>query len=128
MYNEEGFLSRFRKGSALVVLVATVALVAAVSAFGRSSATTDAVTAGKPSEFRFTLAKKTIVKGTAFFKVTNKGTIKHDFKIAGKKTVQLSPGKTATLKVVFTKAGRYPYMCTLPGHALAGMKGVLVVK
>lgn len=122
-------MSTFRKGSALVVLVTLVALAAAVSAFGGSSATTtDAVTAGKPSELRFTLAKRTVLKGTVFFKVTNRGLIRHDFKIAGKKTPVLATGKTATLKVIFTKAGRYTYLCTLPGHAAAGMKGVLVVK
>lgn len=122
-------MSKFRKGSVLVVLVAIVALAAAVSAFGGSTATTtDAVTAGKPSEFRFTLAKRTVLKGTVFFKVTNKGMIKHDFKIAGKKTPVLATGKTATLKVVFTKAGKYTYLCTLPGHAAGGMKGVLTVK
>ena len=44
------------------------------------------VTLGKPSEFKFTLSKKTIAKGLTTFKVTNKGTISHDFKIAGKKT------------------------------------------
>jgi len=119
----------FWKGSGLVVLLAAVALVAAVSAFGRASVTTTiATTAGKPSEFRFTLAKRTIPKGTAVFKVTNKGTTAHDFKIAGKKTVRLSPGKTATLKVLLAKAGKYAFLCTVPGHAPAGMKGVLVVK
>ena len=122
-------MGKFRKGSALVVLVALGALVTAVGAFGGSSATTtDAVTAGKPSEFRFTLAKRTVPKGTVFFKVTNRGRINHDFKIAGKKTPVLAAGKSATLKVVFTKAGRYAYLCTLPGHAAGGMKGVLVVK
>lgn len=125
-------MSKFRKGSALVVLVALVALAAAVSAFGGSAqqtaTTTVAVTAGKPSEFRFTLSKRTILKGTAIFKVTNRGTISHDFKIAGKKTPSLGAGKASTLRVIFRKAGRYPYLCTLPGHAAAGMKGVLVVK
>lgn len=122
----------FRKGSVLVVLVALVALAAAVSAFGgaaqQSATTTVAVTAGKPSEFKFTLSKKSILKGTAVFKIANKGMISHDFKILGKKSAAVKSGKTTTLKVVFKKAGRYAYMCTLPGHAPAGMKGVLVVK
>jgi nitrite reductase (NO-forming) len=122
----------FRKGSALVVLVALVALAAAVSAFGgpaqQTATTTVAVTAGKPSEFKFTLSKRTILKGTGIFKVTNKGVTRHDFKIAGKKTVSLATGKSATLRVTFAKAGRFTYLCTLPGHAAAGMKGVLVVK
>ena len=129
--DEEGFLSKFQKGSVIAVLVAVVSLVAAVSAFGGSdaaSATTVTVTAGKPSEFKFILSKKTIVKGVTTFKVTNKGTFDHDFKIAGKKTVQLKAGKTATLKVTFKKAGKFPFLCTLEGHAAAGMKGTLTVK
>jgi len=124
-------LSKFQKGSVLAALAATVSLVAAVSAFGAadaSKATTVAVTAGKPSEFRFTLAKKTIVKGVTTFKVTNNGKIDHNFKIAGKKTAMIKAGKAATLKITFKKAGKFPYLCTLPSHAAAGMKGTLTVK
>ena len=60
--------------------------------------------------------------------VTNRGTINHNFRIAGKKTASLAAGKSATLRVTFTKAGKYAYLCTLPGHAAGGMKGVLTVK
>jgi uncharacterized cupredoxin-like copper-binding protein len=129
--DEEGFLTKVQKGSLIAVLAAAVTLVAAVSAFGgsnASSATTVSVTAGKPSEFHFILSKKTIVKGRTTFKVTNKGTIEHNFRIAGKKTVLIKPGKTATLKVTFTKAGKFPFLCTVPSHAAAGMKGTLTVK
>lgn len=116
-------------GSVLVVLTAALSLVAAVSAFGGSSATTTvAVTAGKPSEFHLTLSKKTVAKGTVVFKITNKGSIAHDFKIAGKKTPSIAAGKAATLKIIFKKAGKYPFLCTLPAHASAGMKGTLIVK
>jgi uncharacterized cupredoxin-like copper-binding protein len=129
--DEEGFLSMVRKGSALAVVIAVVALVAAVSAFGRPAAvpkTTVTVTAGKPSEFKFTLNKKTAKKGTVVFKVTNKGAISHDFKIAGKKTKSLAVGKAGTLTVAFKKAGKYAFLCTLPGHAAGGMKGTFTVK
>jgi uncharacterized cupredoxin-like copper-binding protein len=37
--------------------------------------------------------------------VTNKGKIPHDFKIAGKKTPLLKPGKSAELTVTLKKAG-----------------------
>jgi len=90
--------------------------------------TTVAVTAGKPSEFRFTLSKRTVAKGAVTFKVANRGKVAHDFKIAGKKTKSLTAGKTATLRATFRKAGKYAFLCTLPGHAAAGMKGVLTVK
>jgi uncharacterized cupredoxin-like copper-binding protein len=82
------------------------------------------VTVGKPSEFRFTLSKQKIpAVGTVLFTVVNKGKIAHNFKIAGKKTPLLAPGKSATLLVVFRSKGRYAYLCTLVGHASAGMKG-----
>jgi len=97
------------------------------TALPRARSTTDVVTAGRPSELRFTLSKRTVPRGTVAFKVTNKGSLPHDFKIGGKKTRLLAPGKSQTLSVIFRKAGRYPYLCTVPGHATAGMKGTLVV-
>lgn len=124
-------MSKLRKGSLVVAMGALAGLALAVSAFGgpaRQAAASVTVTAGKPSEFRFILSKKTVPKGAVTFKVSNKGTVEHDFKIAGKKTPKLTPGKSGTLKASFAKAGRYPYLCTLPSHAAAGMKGVLVVK
>ena len=36
-------------------------------------------------------------------------------------------GQDDDAEVTFTKPGMYPYLCTLPGHAAAGMKGVLKV-
>jgi uncharacterized cupredoxin-like copper-binding protein len=119
---------KVRKRSVVVAAALTVALVLAAVALARPAATAIAVTAGKPGPLNFTLTKKTAPKGVVSFKVTNKGALKHDFKINGKKTVLLAPGKSVTLKVTFTKAGRYPYLCTVPGHAQAGMKGVFVVK
>ena len=123
-------MSTFRKGSALVVMIAIVSLVAAMSAFGGSSSTdvtTVNVTLGKPSEFKITVSKKTFGKGITTFKVTNKGALSHDFKISGRKTRLLSTGKSATLRTILKK-GKYAFLCTVPGHAAAGMKGVIVVK
>lgn len=79
------------------------------------------------TEFKFKLSKKTVPVGVVEFRVVNKGRIAHDFKIAGKKTPLIRPGKSATLRVVFKKKGRYAYLCTVRGHAAAGMKGVLAV-
>ena len=59
--------------------------------------------------------------------MTNKGHISHDFSINGKKTKLLASKATATLTVTFAKAGNYAYKCTVPGHAAAGMKGILKV-
>jgi uncharacterized cupredoxin-like copper-binding protein len=93
----------------------------------KSHASAVTVTAGKPSEFHFTLSKKSVPHGTVTFTVTDKGALSHDFKIAGKKTKLLSRGSSAKLTVTFAKAGKYPYQCTVPGHAAAGMKGTLTV-
>jgi uncharacterized cupredoxin-like copper-binding protein len=78
-------------------------------------------------EFRFRLSKKSAHRGTVVFHVVNHGKLPHDFKIAGRKTPIIKPGKSAVLRVVFRKAGHYRYLCTVPGHAAAGMKGVLKV-
>ena len=124
-------MSKLRKGSVFAVGALAALSVAVTGAFGgpaTQSAATVAVTAGKPSEFKFTLAPKTVKKGVVTFKVTNKGALAHDFKIAGKKTKSVAKGKTATLKITFKKAGKFAYLCTLPSHAAAGMKGTLVVK
>jgi uncharacterized cupredoxin-like copper-binding protein len=115
------------KGLMAVLASAAVALAMALPASAGSSATVVNVTAGKPSELKFTVSKKTVTKGKVTFKVTNKGALEHDFKIAGKVTPKLKPGKTVSLTVTLKK-GKAPYLCTIPGHAAAGMKGVITVK
>jgi uncharacterized cupredoxin-like copper-binding protein/cytochrome c2 len=96
------------------------------------------VTEGKPTEFAFKLSKTEVPAGTVVFKVTNAGKVGHSFEVcsstkggtgnscAGKATPVLAPGKSATLTVKLAK-GRHEYLCTVPGHAAAGMKGVLGV-
>jgi nitrite reductase (NO-forming) len=80
------------------------------------------------SEFKYVFSKRSIAApGTVIFTIVNKGKISHDFKIAGKKIPNLLPGKSAKLTVKFTKKGHYAYLCTIPGHAGAGMKGTFSV-
>ena len=122
---------RYRFALAAAALAAALAWV--LPALAHQASSTGArvsavnVTTGKPAEFRFTLSKKTVPKGTVNFLVINKGALPHDFKISGHKTTLLSPGQAKTLKVTFLKAGKYPYLCTVTGHAAAGMKGILPV-
>ncbi len=111
----------------LTIGVAVAGLALAGSALAAPTATTVTVTAGKPSELKFTLSKRSVPAGTVTFKVTNKGAAIHDFKIAGKKTKPLAAGKSATLRVTLKK-GKAAFLCTVPGHAAAGMKGTLTVK
>jgi len=82
----------------------------------------------KGGEFFFRLSTKSLAHpGKATFVFKNIGHVSHDFKISGKKTPLIQPGKTATI-VVTLKKGKYPYLCTVPGHAAAGMKGVFTVR
>ena len=69
-----------------------------------------------------------VPRGKVVFKVTNKGRIPHDFKIAGRKIPVIGSGKSATLTVNFSKKGRYFFLCTVPGHVDGGMFGYLTVK
>ena len=103
----------------LVIAVGLVLAPAAISKPAASSATTVNVTA---KEFKFIFSKKTAAHGLVIFKVTNKGALPHDFKISGKKTPMIKAGKSATLRVTLGK-GTKAYLCTVPGHAPAGMKG-----
>ena len=129
-------------GLSAAAVTATALLVWVVPALGRpaaSTATTVNVVAGKPSEYRFTLSKKSVPVGTVTFKISDKGTTPHDFEICasnkagtatsckGESAPSVSPGGTATLKVTFKKPGTNEYLCTLPGHAGLGMKGNLKV-
>jgi uncharacterized cupredoxin-like copper-binding protein len=92
----------------------------------RATATTIQVSGG---EFFFKLSAKSIAKpGTVTFVFKNVGHVLHDFHISGKTTPMIQPGKTAKLAVTFKKAGKFSYLCTVPGHAAAGMKGVFTVR
>jgi len=108
-----------------IVLAALIAVLGVTSiALARTQTAAAKIVTVKATEFHFALSTRTARHGLFIFKVTNRGHVKHDFKIAGKKTPLISPGKTATLKVTIKK-GSNPYMCTVPGHAAAGMKGVV---
>lgn len=88
-----------------------------------------ATTQVKGREFRFTLSSKSLAKpGTVTFNFTNTGTVAHDFKIDGKTAPLVQPGHSAKLVVRFRKAGKFSYLCTVPGHAAAGMRGVFTVR
>jgi uncharacterized cupredoxin-like copper-binding protein len=117
--------------SALVaVALASLALVQLASARSDRLSTAAVKTVQvKGGEFFFRLSTKSIAKpGKVTFVFKNIGHVLHDFKINGKKTPLTRPGKTAKLVVTFKKKGNYRYLCTVPGHAVAGMKGVFKVR
>jgi len=118
-------LSLTARLTAIAALVAVGAVVAAPALGARAHATATSVTV-TASEFKFKLSKASVPHGTVIFTVVNKGKLPHDFKIGGKKTALVKPGKSAKLTVTL-KAGKAPYLCTVAGHAAAGMKGTLKV-
>jgi len=78
-------------------------------------------------EFAFTLSKTSVPAGEVVFTVVNNGKIAHNFWIDGKATPLISPGESTTLRLSLD-GGRFMYVCTVPGHAAAGMKGFLTVR
>jgi nitrite reductase (NO-forming) len=132
-------LSRYTGGRiqmkfGITVAAVSLALLGAELPVATGAATPNATTAAsttdtvKAMEFKYVLSKSTVSRGTVTFKIKNAGHLKHDFKINGKKSKLLNPGASTTLTVSFSKAGKFSYLCTVPGHAQAGMKGKLTVK
>ena len=105
---------------AALAVVVGIGASSVLAAKGQTQKTTVKVSA--LDTLRFTLSRKSAPHGVVSFVVTNKGNLKHDFWIAGKKTSLLAHNKSQTL-VVTLKKGKFPYKCTVPGHAAAGMKG-----
>ena len=125
---------------AFFAVVGVFALVAALPAFASTKAASIKVSITKTKEFAFTLSPKSAAHGVITFTISNGGNLPHDFQLCskpssspsatsctGKKTALISPGASAKLTVSVLKAGTYEYMCTVPGHAAAGMKGLFKV-
>lgn len=108
-----------------IVVAGGEARTGASQATSSSEATTRVAVTATDSKFK--LSKRNARTGTVIFTVSNKGKVSHDFKIAGHKTPLLEPGHATTLRVSFSRAGRYPYLSTVRGQASAGMKGTFVV-
>jgi uncharacterized cupredoxin-like copper-binding protein len=81
-------------------------------------------------DFSFTLDAAQVNAGTITFVVQNKGSMPHDFAIEGngvdQKTAMIQPGQSGSLTVNL-QPGIYIYVCTVPGHAILGMRGELTV-
>jgi uncharacterized cupredoxin-like copper-binding protein len=82
------------------------------------------------TDFTFAFDAAQVRTGTITFLAKNEGFIPHDFAVQGngvdQKTTRIKPGQTTSLTLDL-KSGTYAYKCTVPGHALFGMKGILTV-
>jgi plastocyanin len=106
--------------------LAAAAAVAALAVPGAGAA--PATVTVSMTDFAFKLSRQSAPRGIVLFRIVNRGDVPHDFKIAGKKSPIYAAGKGGTLRVTFKKAGRYPFVCAVPGHAGLGMKGVFRVR
>lgn len=68
-------------------------------------------------------------------RLTNRGTERHDLNfqslhMPGLEGVEsiLEPGESRTITLTFDQAGTHTFICTLPGHAAAGMTGAAFVR
>jgi len=61
---------------------------------------------------------------------TNADPVFHDWTVEGLANVDVParPGQTTTLRFRIDQPGTYRIVCTVPGHAAAGMTGTLVVE
>jgi uncharacterized cupredoxin-like copper-binding protein len=111
----------------IALAIALAALVAAAPVAARPSAAQTTTVTVKMKEFKFILSKSKVPHGTVTFKLVDIGKLSHDFRIAGKTSKLIKPGKTGTFTVTLKKKGKYVYNCPVPGHTAAGMKGTLTV-
>ncbi len=85
------------------------------------------VTAG---DLRFSPSKLTLTAGEAVnVVIRNSDEMVHDFTVPALGVqVTVQPGEEATVGLRPASAGTHPFLCTVPGHAAAGMTGTIVVK
>lgn len=114
---------------AVLTAVGTPARAGLGPASARATHTVGAVTTIRVSTHnsRYVLSSRAAMRGVVIFKVRNPATEPHNFSIKGQTTPLLRTGQSATLRVTFTRAGRYPYRDTFDHHAQFGCRGVLTI-
>jgi plastocyanin len=112
--------------------IRTLATVSAISAVALAGAASPAlaqktinVSSDKKAPLAYKGMPKTLKAGTYTFRYTNNSGIPHNLKI-GKVSTPVFKSGTKTIKVTLKK-GTTAYICTVPGHGAAGMKGRLRV-
>lgn len=119
-------------GLALIGLIATVAVVAeSRSSYAGVGGSSTIVL----EDMRFTPNRIDAKVGVPLtLQLTNKGTERHDLNfeslhmpgLGGVESL-VEPGGSTTITLTFDKPGTHTFICTLPGHAAAGMTGAAYV-
>lgn len=113
------------------VLVIAIASAGCQTQSGGSSGSADIVL----EDMRFTPNRIDAKVGVPLtVRLTNKGTERHDLNfealhMPGLAAVEsiLEPGETRTITLTVDQPGTHTFICTLPGHAAAGMTGAAFV-
>ncbi len=106
-------------------VAATATIIAAAPAMAAPK--TINVSTSKTAMFKFKGIPATLTAGTYVFAYTNTSGIGHDLKVGTVSTPVFKKG-TKTIKVTLKKGTKVKYLCTVSGHAQAGMKGTITVK
>jgi Cu+-exporting ATPase len=117
----------FLIGVALASLALAGGVLAADRAIDASAVRLDVVA----RDVRFEPASATVPAGEwVVITLRNEDPIFHDLEVEGLANVDVAarPGQTASIRVRLDRPGTYEYVCTVPGHAEAGMTGTLVVE
>jgi len=118
----------FHALAAVALAMLALALLAATHIVAQASAASTTIRVSE-KEFSIKLSERSLARpGTVKFDVKNAGKMAHNFRINGKQSRLIQPGKTTTLTVTFKKKASYHYICAVPGHAALGMKGVFTVR
>lgn len=122
---------------AIVGVVAVVLVAVLATGVGRnSSGTSDRSAEIILEDLRFTPNQLDAKVGVPLrVRLSNRGTERHDLNfpslhMPGLQGVEsiLEPGETRTLTLQFDQPGTHTFICSLPGHAAAGMTGAVFVR
>lgn len=99
---------------------------------GGGGGSTIKVTADPTGQLKFEETAITAGAGKDTIDFTNDSPVGHNVQIEDSSGAELGGTKTitgsSTTATVDLKPGKYTFLCTVPGHAEAGMKGTLTVK
>jgi uncharacterized cupredoxin-like copper-binding protein len=101
-------------------------------ATGSSTQAVQEVTIAAADSMRFTPAALTVEAGRPVrLTLRNEGQADHDFVLSQgvprPVKVEAKPGQSASATFTFARPGTYQFICSKPGHALAGMRGTITV-